>query len=321
MYEFKRPTILVSKCLGFEACRYNGQMAKDDFVNNLKNYVEFITVCPEVEIGLETPRECIRIVKEKDNIKLIQPKTGKDYTEVMFEFSNEFLNSIEEVDGFILKSRSPSCGTKDVKMYTGIEKGSSSSKGKGIFGGVVIEKFTNAAIEDEGRLRDFNIREHFLTKIFILRDFRYVKNLKSIEEIINFHKRNKLLFSMYNRRQFKNLNSVLENKKQKKVSEILREYEEYLKLILARNARYTSKVSTLKECYEYFSKYLSQEEKKFTVETIEKYKNGHIPYNVPLYLLKSYAVRFNDKNIISQSLFNPYPEELVEMRDSGKALI
>lgn len=321
MKDFYKPTILVSKCLGFEACRYNGEMAKDEFVGKLKDYVQFITVCPEVGIGLRTPRDAIKIVKNGDSIKLLQPKTGKDYTDAMFEFSGEFLNSIDEVDGCILKSRSPSCGIKDVKIYHGSDKGASSSKGKGIFGGAVIDRFIGVAVEDEGRLKDFNIREHFLTKIFIMKEFKEIKKINKIKDLINFHNKNKLLFAMYNKRQFRNLNKIiLENKEEKNLDLLMNEYEKHLKLIFAKNARYTSKISTLMECYEYFTEKLSDKEKEFTLDILGKYQNGHIPYNVPLYLLKSYAVRFDDKDMINQSLFNPYPEDLVEMRDSGKVL-
>lgn len=62
--EFYKPIIIVSKCLGFDACRYNGQMAKNSFIEKLKDYVEFKTICSEVAIGLKIPRNAIRIVKK-----------------------------------------------------------------------------------------------------------------------------------------------------------------------------------------------------------------------------------------------------------------
>ncbi|MCY6484059.1 DUF523 and DUF1722 domain-containing protein [Clostridium aestuarii] len=315
-----KPIVVVSKCLGFEACRYNGQMSNDEFIKKLKQYVEFITVCPEVEIGLQIPRDAIRIVKVNDNLKLIQPKTGKDYTKTMFEFSKEFLEGLNEVDGFILKSRSPSCGIKDVKIYNGLVKGASCTKGKGIFGEMAIEKFPNVVVEDEGRLKDFKIREHFLTKLFIISDFKRIRKLETMYELDNFHKRNKLLFSMYNKTQLKVLNDIIKNRQNKKVNEVFKEYEKCLALVFARKARQTSQINSLIECLNYFSEKIEEKEKKFVIDTIEKYKEGHIPFNVPLYLVKSYAVRFNDKTLLEQSFFNPYPDELVEMRDSGKVL-
>lgn len=321
MRNFERPVVLVSKCIGFDACRYNGQMTKDDFVEKLKNYVNFIVVCPEVAIGMEVPREAIRLVKDNEEIRVVQANTGKDYTKDMMEFSEEFLTNTEDFDGCILKSRSPSCGIKDVRIYSSCEKGPCISKGKGIFADCVIKKFEGVAIEDDGRLKDFNIREHFLTKIFILSEFRKIKESEDIRKLKEFHNNNKLLFKMYNKIQLKQLDVLINKCNKLNLAEIFQQYNDKLKLIFAKNARYVSKINTLNKVAESFFDKLSQEEKEFILESIKKYEEGHIPYSVPLYLIKSYAIRFNDTNLLNQSLFSPYPEELVEMRDSGKVLI
>ena len=64
-----KPRIVISKCIGFEACRYNGEIVEDKFVRRLAGNVEFICVCPEVEIGLGTPREAVRIVSAGDGFQ------------------------------------------------------------------------------------------------------------------------------------------------------------------------------------------------------------------------------------------------------------
>lgn len=313
-----KPTIVVSKCLGFEPCRYNGGMQNDEFVKKLHNYVDFIAVCPEVEIGLTTPRDPIRIVQKKESISLVQPKTGIDVSKSMYEFSNEFLTSLSDVDGFILKSRSPSCGVKDVKIYPSEEKGGGSSKGKGFFAAVAQERFPHLAIEDEGRLKDFKIREHFLTKIFILSEFREINKRKSMRELIDFHSKNKLLFMAYNQKYLKILGNVLGNNNKKTEEEVFKLYEEGLHGLLARSPRYTSNINVLMKAMGFFSDKLSHNEKNFILDTIEKYRTGNVPFSVPLYVIKSNVVRFNEERLLNQSFFNPYPQELVEMRDSGK---
>ena len=83
---FETPIVLVSKCLGFDACRYNQQIIEDKFVKKLTPHVKFLNVCPEVEIGLGTPREPVRLVFEGDEVKMIQPDTGKDLTRKMKRF-------------------------------------------------------------------------------------------------------------------------------------------------------------------------------------------------------------------------------------------
>jgi len=122
MKEFVKPIVVVSKCLEFEECRYDGEMIRDQTVANLKPFVQFIPICPEVEIGLGIPRDVIRVIDDCGVDTLHQPATNLELTSKMNHFSERFLNEVGEIDGFILKSRSPSCGLDDVKVYSGIEK-------------------------------------------------------------------------------------------------------------------------------------------------------------------------------------------------------
>ncbi|MEG0773450.1 DUF523 and DUF1722 domain-containing protein [Clostridium sp.] len=313
-----RPKIVISKCLGFEPCRYNGGIQNDEFIKKLDKYVDFISVCPETAIGLKTPRDPIRIIQNKEGVALIQPKTGLDVSKAMYEFSSDFLSSLEEIDGFILKSRSPSCGMKDVKIYPSGEKGRSSNKGKGFFAVAAQEKLPHLAMEDEGRLKDFKIREHFLTKIYILSEFRNLKSEKSLKNLMDFHNRNKLLFMAYSQKYLKYLGNILGNNDKKNDDEVLKLYGEGLHQLLSRAPRYTSNINVLMKAMGYFSDKLSHSEKIFILDTIDKYRNGNLTFSVPLYVIKSYVVRFNEHRLLNQSFFSPYPEELIELRDSGK---
>ena len=69
--KFIKPNIIISKCLEFEACRYDGQLINNKFVDKLKRFVDFKPICPEVEIGLGTPRNTIRII-ETNNEKWLK---------------------------------------------------------------------------------------------------------------------------------------------------------------------------------------------------------------------------------------------------------
>lgn len=317
-----KPVVVVSRCLGFEGCRYNGQMDNCHLVERLKTFVDFITVCPEVQIGLETPREAIRLVREDENcpIKLLQHKTERELSKAMIEFGEEFLLSLPKVDGFILKSRSPSCGIKEVKIYTGIEKGSPSVKGKGLFGESVMRKFPSLPVEDEGRVKNYNIRQHFLTKLYLMKNFRVIKEDMYIEDLVEFHSTNKLLLMSYNQKQLKILGGVLGSHGELNVHQVYEEYEKNLVLALNRLPRYTSNINVLTKSMGYFSDKLTHREKEFILDTIEKYRQSKVPFSVPLYVIKSNAIRFEEKNLINQSFFEPYPLELDNVTDSGKGL-
>lgn len=318
MINFEKPRICVSRCLGFEACRYDGQMNSQDFIEKLKGEVEIITVCPEVQIGLPIPRESLRIIKEKEELYLIQPKTGGDFTKDMVEFSKEFIGELKDIDGFILKSRSPSCGIKEVKIYNGREKASSSEKGVGFFAEAAIKNYPNYPIEDEGRLTNYKIREHFLTRIYINAAFRWIKNANTMGELVKFHSRNKMLLMAYNQKELKELGNIVANHEKYKVEKVLEEYERHLKMAFSKNARYTSNINVLNKSMALFSKYITLEEKEFIRDTIEKYREGKLPLSTCLYMIKSYAIRFGITEMLEQSFFAPYPDDLIELRDSGK---
>lgn len=318
MEEFAKPIVVVSKCLGFSHCRYNGLTISSHTIDKLKPYVEFKTVCPEVEIGLGIPRDPVRIVEEGDKLSLIQPSTGDNLTTKMTGFVGSFLNAVDEVDGFILKSRSPSCGIKDVRIYPGPGKVMASLKGSGFFGGAVLEKFPNLPVEDEGRLTNFKIREHFLTRLFTTAKFRLVKSSKSMKELAQFHTENKLLLMAYNQEKMRVLGKIVANADKRHLDELIKDYEENLIEVFSKVSRYTSNINVLMHGLGYFSKDISSNEKAFFLDSLERYRAEIIPLSVPLNIIRSLIVRFQEDYLMKQTFFKPYPEALTEITDSGK---
>ena len=110
MEETLRPQVIVSKCMGFAACRYNGQTLPDKFVDKLKDYVDYYPVCAELEIGLGVPRDPVRLVQEDGQTVLYQPASDSEHTAAMIAFAQSYFDGLAAVDGLILKGRSPSCG-------------------------------------------------------------------------------------------------------------------------------------------------------------------------------------------------------------------
>lgn len=168
-----RPRLVVSQCLELEACRYNGVSIRAPWVRRLEPFVELIPVCPEVAIGLGVPRDPVRLVSLGATTQMVQPSTGRDLTAPMTTFARDFLDRVEPVDGFLLKSRSPSCGIEDTKLYTAAEEPEPAGKGAGLFAAAVLERFGDRAIEDEARLEDRDVRHRFLVQLFTLARLRW----------------------------------------------------------------------------------------------------------------------------------------------------
>ena len=318
MRSFTKPNVVISKCLGFDHCRWNGAVIPDEFVDSLKNHVVYRPVCPEVEIGLGVPRDPIRIIDQGRGARLIQPSTGRDVSEKMRRFTDTFLGSLSAIDGFILKERSPSCGMKGVKIYAGPEKGAASTPGSGFFGGPVTDRFPAAAIEEEGRLRNFRLREHFLTKLFSLAAFRKVRSAGTMAALVKFQAANKLLMMAYNQKEIKILGRLVANPERRPLEAIIEDYAQHLAGALIRPPRYVSNINVLMHTLGYFSKNLSAREKAFFLETLERYRNEKVPLSVPLNLARAWVVRFDQEYLAQQTFLEPYPEALMEITDSGK---
>ena len=204
-----KPKILISKCLGFENCRYNGAIVQFDLLDKMKDQIEFIPLCPEIEIGLGLPRESLRLIKVQDGIELVQPKSKKYLTYDMKKYSQEILKDISDIDGIILKGRSPSCGIKDVKVYSGMEKSPVIGKSMGLFAAEMEKHFPYLPIEEEGRLTNLIIREHFFTKLYAIFNFKKMAQNKSIKKLADYHAKNKYLYFAYNQTLKNKLASIV----------------------------------------------------------------------------------------------------------------
>jgi len=313
-----KPTVVFSRCLGFDHCRYNGNIIQEPAVEHLKPFVEIETVCPEVEIGLGIPRDPIRLIGDPDVPRLVQPTTGLDVTDKMSRFANERLANLEIPDGFILKYGSPSCGPREVKCYVNEKRGAASTKTHGMFGGAVIERFPDAVVEDEGRLKSFDIRQHFLTRLFATARFRALLEAPAMKDLVAFHAAHKLLLMAYNQTKMRALGRLVANPKKHSIDVLLTAYAEGLREALGKAPRRVSAINVLMHALGYVSDSLSSAEKAFFLDGLEQYRNGHVPLSVPTSLMRSWIIRFDVDYLADQVYFEPYPQDLVEVLDSGK---
>jgi uncharacterized protein YbgA (DUF1722 family)/uncharacterized protein YbbK (DUF523 family) len=322
MNGFAKPKVVVSKCLEFDYCRWNGNIIKSPIVNIMKSYIDFHPVCAEFEIGLGVPRHPVRIEIKNNELLMIQPKTETDLTADMKQFSDNFLNNLGEVDGFILKSDSPSCGVYNVKHFIRSEKNQAyvKERGSGLFTKIILERFPYFAIETEGTLRNFRIREHFLTKLYTFALFREIKKTKSIKKLIEFHTKNKYLFMAYNQVEMRNMGRLIATQKEYPVEQLLNKYGNSMEIILTYPPKFTSNINVLMHMLGYFSKHLSTEEKAFFLDELEKYRAGWIPLFMCTNLIKLWIQKYNEEYLKIQSFLNPFPQELMnfDLKDTWR---
>jgi uncharacterized protein YbbK (DUF523 family) len=159
----------ISACLLGERVRYDGGHRRDAaLVEALGAVATLVPVCPEVEIGLGTPREPIRLERRGGALRLVAPGSGADHTDAMRRYSARRLEDLAALDlsGFVLKARSPSCGLESVPVHE--ESGPADlppGSGRGLFAEALLARFPDLPVEEEGRLADPDARARFIERV------------------------------------------------------------------------------------------------------------------------------------------------------------
>lgn len=320
MRDFKKPNLILSKCLEYCRCRYNGDKIPDKFVRDLEKHVNYIKICPEVEVGLGVPRNSIRLIKKNGEYRLVDSMTGEDHTEKMDDYIEELSSKLneEKIEGFIAKNRSPSCASNDSKVYPKAGKiPALGQKRAGYFTENFLAEFPSLVIENEGRLKNFKLRENFLIKIFMLADLRNVIETRKIKELIDFHSNNKYLIMSYNQAGLNKLGRIIAAHEKGKTEETMEQYRKQLLESLNVIPDVGKRVNMLQHIFGYVSSDISKEEREYFLKTLNDFRDDKVPFSLPLALLRSWVIRFKIEYLIPQTIFKPYPEGLVDLSDSG----
>jgi len=314
MSENIKPVIVISKCLGFEACRYDGEIVKFPFKEKLAQCVDLITVCPEMEIGLGVPRLKIELIKINNTIQVIQKNTDKNLTEPLYDFSLNFLeNSLNQVDGFILKSKSPSCGMGDCKFYAENNK-ELLGREDGIFYKAVKEKYPGLPRINVKKLQNQKKKIEFLQKVYTGARFRKIKKKRNINSLIAFHSKNKFLLQLLDEQLMRKMGTLAANPDHLSVSEILHNYEEQLIKAFKKTPASGHHINVLEHCYGFLSGKISSEEKESYKIKLSKYQKGEITIiNMKNYLW-SLIKKYNIEYLKKQTYFKPFPPSLIDKK-------
>jgi uncharacterized protein YbgA (DUF1722 family)/uncharacterized protein YbbK (DUF523 family) len=314
-----RPRILLSRCIEYEHCRFNRGIVTSREIAELKPFVDYVTVCPEVAVGLNIPREAIRLISVNGEEHLVGSINGYDITRDMMDFSERYTKELQDIDGAVLKSRSPTCGIKDVKIYPSTGKVASLGyKTIGFFGRAVLEHFNAIAIEDERRLTNFRLKEHFYTRIFTHRRFANLKKSPSMAKLVEFHTNHKYLFMVYSQKELSIAGRIVANHEKKSLGILLEEYESAMTRLFEKVPRYSSVINVLMHIMGYFSRDLSSQEKSFFLDQLELFREGKIPQSSLVLILKSWIIQFHNDYLKKQYFFEPFPHELASILDSGR---
>lgn len=303
----------ISRCLLGDKVRFDGGHKRDSFLTDVfGRYVEWVPVCPEVEAGLSTPREAMRLVGDPDRPQLITIKSGTDHTEAMERMSSDRLRVLRELDlsGYVFKKDSPSCGIERVRIYN--RDGMPSRQGVGIFARAFMKQFPLIPVEEEGRLCDPALRENFIERVFSYRRYQDLLLKSSTRQaVVQFHTVHKYLLLSHSQPHYQALGRLVGQAQRYRPKELAVKYGELFMKALAVKATVRKHVNVLQHIIGFFTTKLTPQEKGELLGVIEDHHRGLTPLIVPLTLIRHYVTIFDVSYIREQVYLNPHPKELM----------
>ena len=304
----------VSQCLLGQPVRYDGGHAQDPFVSGLPHdCVAFIPVCPEVELGMGTPRPTIHLVDEGQGagVRLLCPSTGEDHTDAMKTYAKERIEALkaEQLDGYIFKRRSPSCAIEGLPIYRG--DAPLELTGRGLFADALMTACPSLPVEDEGGLSEASRRWHFITRIFCRFRWRHMAHSGLTRgKLVAFHTRHKLLLLSHHEAGYRRLGAIVGGMNRDNEQQVFSDYKEAFHDCLSRAPSVKSHVNVLMHAMGHLKRDLSPEDKKALVTAIDDYRQGLCERDVPMTLLQRDIERFDVSYLAEQRYFSPDPKAL-----------
>ncbi len=302
----------ISSCLlGFEV-RFDKGHKRDSYINGtLSEYFEFVPVCPEMAIGLGTPREPIRLVGDAERPRAVGVKTaGLDVTEALEAYGLQMSRELHDISGYILKRASPSCGMERVKLYHANRMPGGHTSG--VYARVFMQAQPLLPVEEEGRLSDPVLRENFIQRVFVYHRWQGLQAKGMTPAgLVDFHTRHKLMVMAHSQAALQRLGRLVARAGSEPLEELAPAYVTELMDTLKRRANRKQHANVLMHLMGYLKRALDGQDKAEMLETIEAYRLGQVPLVVPITLLKHHFRRHPAPYVQDQDYLEPHPKELM----------
>jgi uncharacterized protein YbbK (DUF523 family)/uncharacterized protein YbgA (DUF1722 family) len=289
----------ISTCLLGQNVRFDGGHKRDTFLADIfGRYVQWIPVCPEMEIGLGVPRETLRLVDINGDVRLIAANSGVDHTEKMKSWSDKRIEQLakQNLCGYVFKRKSPSCGMERVNVYN--ENGSPHHQGSGLFSSALMRRLSLIPVEEEGRLQDARLRENFISRVFCYK--RWMGLTRSA--IMTFHARNKFLLMAHHQKGARCLGNVAARGD---------DYFQLFSRVMRQTPTRRNHTNVLQHAAGYFSKNLCSSDRAELTELIDRYRHALVPLIAPITLIRHYVRRYSVSYLSEQVYLYPHPPELM----------
>ena len=303
----------ISACLLGEAVRFDGGHKRDAFLTEgFGRFVEWVPVCPEVECGLGTPRESMRLVGTEDGVRLLTVRSAIDLTSRMVGFARARVAQLTSADlcGYVLKKDSPSCGLERVKIYT--SSGNATRTGRGVFAAAILKRFPDLPIEEEGRLSDPRLRENFVERVFGYWRLRGLFATRwTVGSLVLFHTAHKLILMAHSPEIYRELGRLVANARSVPRSQLELRYTKAFMAALATQASPGRHANVLEHMAGYFTRRLDGKSRQELSDVIGDFRRGLVPLIVPITLVRHHVRVHSEAYLAEQIYLDPYPKALM----------
>jgi uncharacterized protein YbgA (DUF1722 family)/uncharacterized protein YbbK (DUF523 family) len=298
-----RPRIGVSSCLLGEQVRFNGGHSRSRFLTGeLAAHADWVPCCPEMAIGLGAPREALRLTTGG---RLVNRSATADHTAAVAAVPLP-----ADLDGYVLKSRSPTCGLHGIARYR--DGGQPADRrGRGVFAQRITQTFPLLPVEEEGRLNDDLLREAFTERVFAaarLRDL--LSGPWRPRDLIVFHAQHKLQLLAHDPGRCLLAGQVIAAAGRRPRAETAAAYRELFGAAMTATATRGRHANALQHAFSHVGQGLDRARREDLLTHIEAYRRGQAPLSIPVALLAHHASDGTLPWLASQTYLQPFPAEL-----------
>lgn len=302
----------ISSCLLGQKVRFDGNHKHDSFLTGtLGEFFEWVPVCPEVAIGLGVPRPPIRLVGSAASPRAVGVRDlSMDVTDKLEAYGKHQARALDDISGYIFKSRSPSCGMERVKIYR--RAGVPPAAGRGIYAEAFLSTQPWLPAEEEGRLSNPRLRENFIERVFVYRRWQQLTDRGlTVSRLVEFHTRHKLALMAHDVEAYRTLGRLVAQAGKRNLKEFGQDYIRRMMEALRRPATPARHANVMMHLMGYLKKNLDPVDKAELLDMIHAFRRGQAPLAAPLTLLKHHFRRYPDPYVTRQSYLNPDPRELL----------
>ncbi len=310
-----RPRLVVSRCLDLEPCRYDGGIITAPTIPRLVAYADLLPVCPEMAIGLGVPRDPIRLVRAdgEGRRRLVQPSPGRDLTDAMERFASSFVADAGEIDGIVLKARSPSCGLADVKVFATGDDEEPRAFGAGVFAETLAAARGWVAVVDESALTAPDALDAFLTRVWSVARLRTAASESTRAALVRFHAEHKLLLLAWNEHAMRSLGTLVADAARRPIADVWQDYATGFRAALLAAPSDRGWVNALMHTLGYFRETVTANRRQVLARELGCATHTHAERSALLLTLRGWIEHVAERYLRTQAFFWPYPDALRDL--------